>query len=563
MAMRRSLVAGIGLALLAPLAAPGIGSAAPAADPAVTKATSWLLTQQQPDGGFEVSGFPGFETSDAVLALAAGGQSGPTWDKASALSGIQAIQSVDTSGKDPLDALDDLVDSGDTTTVAAAARGAKVLALVADPLGIDGADFDPSADSGEAVDLFSRIESHVQLDGTVAFGAQFNGVLYTAIGFAAVAHPQPSGITGQIKAAQRSDGSWNFAGDQDPGTDGDVDTTAVALVALKSLGLDTTDPVVLKGVQYLASQQSDSGAWSAFGSDDPNSTASAALALADLHIDLSRKNWRADFGSPFPANTPYVGPYAWLKGQQATDGRVASPNDSFGLNTFATSQSTQALARQWYLAGDRRALVIGLSVVLASPAGAPSAAAATVASDGLGANPSIRTARTTAASDTVYGQLGREAAVADLFQRAFGRAIDSSGRAYWSKKLITLTRPQILSRLTGSSEYFRKHGGTTSSFVDAVYQSVLGRTADPSGRAYWIRKIDGGDSILHVAQSLVKSSEFKRHEVDAAFQQVLRRAPSTQERTDGLVTAAARIEALMVRLASSREFYDHPAGLPG
>ena len=31
---------------------------------------AWLKTQQQPDGGFEVSGFPGFETPDAVLAIA-------------------------------------------------------------------------------------------------------------------------------------------------------------------------------------------------------------------------------------------------------------------------------------------------------------------------------------------------------------------------------------------------------------------------------------------------------------------------------------------------------------
>ncbi len=41
---------------------------------ATTKAVTWLKTQQQADGGFEVAGFPGFETPDAVLAIANGAQ---------------------------------------------------------------------------------------------------------------------------------------------------------------------------------------------------------------------------------------------------------------------------------------------------------------------------------------------------------------------------------------------------------------------------------------------------------------------------------------------------------
>jgi hypothetical protein len=37
----------------------------------------------------------------------------------------------------------------------------------------------------------------------------------------------------------------------------------------------------------------------------------------------------------------------WLRGQQAPDGHITSPNDSFGVNTFATSQTIQALRREW------------------------------------------------------------------------------------------------------------------------------------------------------------------------------------------------------------------------
>ena len=39
-----------------------------------SSATAWLLTQQQTDGGFEVAGSPGFETPDAILAIAENAQ---------------------------------------------------------------------------------------------------------------------------------------------------------------------------------------------------------------------------------------------------------------------------------------------------------------------------------------------------------------------------------------------------------------------------------------------------------------------------------------------------------
>ena len=50
---------------------------------------------------------------------------------------------------------------------------------------------------------------------------------------------------------------------------------------------------------------------------------------------------------PALKNTPYTAPATWLKGDQVASGRFQSPNDAFGVNTFATSQSVQALRRGW------------------------------------------------------------------------------------------------------------------------------------------------------------------------------------------------------------------------
>ncbi len=562
MSIRRFVAAGVALSLTAPLLGIGSAGAATPADPVVTKAKTWLLTQQQADGGFEVSGFPGFETPDAVLALATSFQTGPTWDAAGALASIQALDNGE--GKDPLDALDKLAEASlvtgnaetDPTNNAGAARSAKLIALNLAPLGLSATDFDPSDDSDDPVDLLAVLDAHRQEDGSYDLGALFNGVLYTAIALDSLGSEVPAGLVAQIKAGQRSDGSWDYTGTPTEGDGDDVDTTALALLALDAAGLGTADAAVRGGVAYLAGAQQSSGAWQAFGADDPNSTSIAALALSALRIDVSTSAWRAANGAPVTG--AYRSPSAWLRSQQAADGHIASGNDGWGVNTFATTQSIQALARQVFLIDERQALLDGWSLVLASPAAAPvTGKSAGLASDLLGANPSTRTARTAAATGVVNSLDGRRAAAADVFQQAFGRAIDPSGRAYWSNKLVTISRPEMLSRVTGSSEFYRKAGGTTPTFVDAVYQSVLGRTADPSGRAYWIKRLNNGRSVEGVARSLVASTEYRRHRVNETFGRILDRAPSTGERDYWMTKiATTRIELLLATLASSPEFYE-------
>jgi hypothetical protein len=156
----------------------------------------------------------------------------------------------------------------------------------------------------------------------------------------------------------------------------------------------------------------------------------------------------------------------------------------------------------------------------------------------------------------VNGQEGREAAANDLFQAAFGRNLDPSGRAYWSNQLRTLSRPEVLARLTGSSEYYRKAGATIPTFVDKVYVSVLGRNADPSGRAFWIRQLENGRSVQAVARTLTASSEYRRTQTRGGFDRVLDRQPDGGELTYWTnKLSTTRIEVLLAALASSSEAY--------
>jgi hypothetical protein len=554
MSIRRFVAVGVALSITAPLLGAGAAGAAPTPDPVVTKAKTWLLTQQQADGGFEVAGSPGFETPDAVLALATSYQTGSEWDAAGARTQIQSLDS--SGGKDPLDYLDDLVDNeADPASDAAGARAAKLIVLVADPLGIPATDFDPSNDSASPVDLLARVTSHQDVDGAIDLGIQFNGVLYAALALETLGQ-NATGIVPQIKAGQRADGSWDYTGSPTAGEGDDIDTTALALLALESTNLDATDAAIAKGLQFLAAQQEPSGAWQFFGEDSPNSTAMAALALSRLHLDPTTPAWRSAFGSPVSGT--YVDPYTALRSMQAADGHIASSGDSWGVNTFATTQTIQALSRQVFLRGEREVLLRDWASKIASPAAAPDPASAIdLLNDTLGDNPSIRSKRLATTTAAVNGQKGREAAAADLFKQAFNRNIDPSGRTYWSNKLTTITRPEMLSRLTGSSEFYRKAGGTTPTFVDAVYQSVLGRAADPSGRQYWINRLNSGRSVEGVARSLVASSEYRRTQVRTTFQRVLERQPDAGETTYWTNRiATTRIEVLIATLGASAEFYD-------
>ena len=295
-------------------------------------ASTWLAGQQLPDGSFEVAGFPGFETADAVIAIAENAQTDGSWNQALALSAVQATQN---NGNDPLDALDDQADG-----TLNAGSAAKITALVALPLGLSPTAFDPQGDG--ARDLIAVIDSGLQPNGS--YGA-FGATLMSAIAKKASGGSVPATTLAYIRAAQKADGSWDYLGDPS-GTGTDVDTTSQAIIALGAAGLDDTDADVADGLDFLANQQSASGAWQAYGTDDPNATAMATMAITGAGHNPLSACWRNKF-APAKAGDPYVSPTAWLASQQAIDGHITSPNDGWGLNTYATSQSIQALRRQW------------------------------------------------------------------------------------------------------------------------------------------------------------------------------------------------------------------------
>jgi len=320
------------VALGAPLWAAGAPQPS-ASSAAVDKALAWLKPQQLPDGGFEVAGSPGFETPDAVLAIAEAAQTGTTWNKATALA---AVKAVTKNGKSPLDALDTFADSGID-----AGKAAKLILLVVEPLGLDPHHFDPAGNGGSGSDLVAKLGSP---GPNGSFGV-FNATLYGALAEQLLNGSVPSTTTALIRDSQQANGGWGFSGDKTK-TDVDVDTTALAVEALVAAGVPPTDPALQHALTMLATNQNADGSWTTFGAHDPNSTALGAIAIVTAGYDPTTACWRDTFANA-RTGTAYTSPDAFVVSQQGADGRVKSPNDSFGVNTFATSQAIEGLTRSW------------------------------------------------------------------------------------------------------------------------------------------------------------------------------------------------------------------------
>jgi hypothetical protein len=464
---------------LAPLTP--VGAADARSTDVATRAVAFLASQQRSDGGFGEgeAGFAGFETPDVVLALAEVAQTTLVPDPAAALA---KVRSVRKDGRDGLDYLDDLVEKG--TDAGKIAQ----LVVVADTLGLDPRAFDPQGDG--AVDLLAIIDANRNPDGS--YDPFFGTGLQVAIAFAAIGRPVPADLIASIQAAQQESGGYDYTGDPEAEGD-DVDTTSKAIQALVAGGVPVTHPSIARALARLAAIQNADGSWSAFGSPDPNATAQAILAIEAAGFSAADDCWRTVAGATKPAATPD----AFLRAQQAPDGRIASANDEFGINTFATSQSVQALLRSIQ------------PVVRADRAACPTTGYRLVAADG---------------GVFTHGDASFEGSTGDrvLNQPIVATASTPSGRGYWliaadggvfsfgdavfhgSTGAIRLNSPIVAATATpsgGGYWLFAADGGVFT-FGDAAFLGstgdrrlnapVVAAMATPSGRGYWLFAADGG-----------------------------------------------------------------------
>ena len=173
---------------------------------------------------------------------------------------------------------------------------------------------------------------------------------------------------------------------------------------------------------------------------------------------------------------------------------------------------------------------------------------ATADSDGLRAA-SVGMARSEAYSGVI---------IDDLYQRVLGRTADPEGKQYWLGVLASGVRVETVGiSFYGSQEYFDRTGGAEP-FVRSLYDNLLHRQPDQGGLDYWvsllrIRRATPAD----VASGFYLSVESRLDRADRVFQGILGRRPGASEQRDWAERLLKVDDVLMaVELSLSDEFYE-------
>jgi hypothetical protein len=302
-----------------------------------TAALEYLLAAQKTDGSFNDYGSLG-ETADFVIGAAAAGYDPATLEGCG--SGTSALSF--------------LAAASDKASSDASSTGKAILAVVAagdDPVGFAGRN------------LSARLSAlYDSGSGKYGDGSTFSQS-YAILADLASGVAVPGAATDALAALQNpDDGAWSYASAPVAAGLGDSNSTAMALMALNSAGVDKADA---KGLAYLRTQQVDDGGFvysTAWGStSDPDSDSLVLQALLSAGVDPVAADWSKGSNNVMTA----------LRTSQGADGGFAGVGS--GETPFVTSQVPAALVGVSY--GVAVHPTAGLSVPMSqcpSPSPSPS-----------------------------------------------------------------------------------------------------------------------------------------------------------------------------------------------
>jgi hypothetical protein len=116
------------------------------------------------------------------------------------------------------------------------------------------------------------------------------------------------------------------------------------------------------------------------------------------------------------------------------------------------------------------------------------------------------------------------------YETYLGRPADATGLANWTVAMEAGLSDELLDAFfIGSEEYYQHSGGTDKSWVDAMYQNLLGRPADAQGEAAWTQMLAGGVSRFQIAYGFTASAEREGQVVSADYTTYLGRTASAAE----------------------------------
>ncbi len=163
----------------------------------------------------------------------------------------------------------------------------------------------------------------------------------------------------------------------------------------------------------------------------------------------------------------------------------------------------------------------------------------------------------------------RARVVEGLYQSLLGRQAEPYGLSNWLNFLgANHTVEQMEAGLLASAEYSQLHAATSDhAFLVATYHDVLGRAVDPSGLAFWSASLTFGVARADVAFAILSSDERVQSLVRRSYEQYMYRPADPA----GLAFFVSQVkqgltdQSLIAVLDASDEFFSYfqPTPQPG
>ncbi|MEM8922567.1 MAG: DUF4214 domain-containing protein [Actinomycetota bacterium] len=151
----------------------------------------------------------------------------------------------------------------------------------------------------------------------------------------------------------------------------------------------------------------------------------------------------------------------------------------------------------------------------------------------------------------------QQATVDGFYQEVLGRPADPAGRAYWLDRIAGGTPVVDIGVAFYASPEYVAASGSTAAYVERLYRALLRRPSDPTGAAEWTRLLERGRlTPTGLVAAFYLSEEYRRNQVVRLYDDVLGRPPDP----GGLAFWAQRIGEtddviVAAELAVSDEFY--------
>jgi len=148
------------------------------------------------------------------------------------------------------------------------------------------------------------------------------------------------------------------------------------------------------------------------------------------------------------------------------------------------------------------------------------------------------------------------------YASGLGRSPDEAGHAYWTDWLATNDLEDLQAILLASPEHFTRAGSTPRGYVTSVYATVLGRTPDPSGQAYWEAQAATDSGRRRMATAFVRCGERRGDVVQGEYRRLLDRDadPAGLAHWTGVLgPPSGSVDDLLASIIASEEYRRHAA----